>query len=74
MTVTLEWPVGPACNSRLANYTEHLIDNLAKNIFDIVSDYQKILYYKIILIDNRKNYGQIEIHNSGHIKLLYQQY
>ena len=43
MTVTLEWPAGPAYNSRLANYTEHLIDNLAKSIFDIVYDYQKIL-------------------------------
>ena len=74
MTITLERLVGPACDSKLANYIEHLIDNLAKNLVDIVYDYQEVLCCKVILINNQKNYGQIEIHNSSYIELLYQQY
>ena len=41
MTITLERPVSPVCDSELANDIRHLVDNLDTNIYDIVKDYQE---------------------------------
>ena len=74
MTVTLERPMSPACDSTLADDILYLVDNLDENIYSIVRDYQEIFCCEVILIDNNKNHWQIEIHGSGDIELLYQQY
>ena len=42
MTITLERPVSPVCDSKLANDIRHLVDNLDTNIYNIVKDYQEI--------------------------------
>ena len=42
MTITLERPVSPVCDSELANDIRHLVDNLDTNTYDIVKDYQEI--------------------------------
>ncbi|MDE5121470.1 MAG: hypothetical protein O4965_15845, partial [Trichodesmium sp. St19_bin1] len=74
MTITLERPVSPVCDSELANDIRHLVDNLDTNIYDIVKDYQKIFCCEVILVDNGQYHWQIEIHNSSEIELLQQQY
>ena len=74
MTITLERPVSPVCDSKLANDIRHLVDNLDTNIYDIVKDYQKIFCCEVILVDNGQYHWQIEIHNSSEIELLQQQY
>ena len=42
MTITLERPVSPVCDSKLADDIRHLVDNLDTNIYNIVKDYQEI--------------------------------
>ena len=64
MTITLERPVSPVCDSELANDIRHLVDNLDTNIYDIVKDYQEIFCCEVILIDDNKNHCEIEIHLS----------
>jgi hypothetical protein len=74
MTVTLERPVSPVCDSKLADDIRHLVDNLDTNIYDIVKDYQEIFCCEVILVDKGQYHWQIEIHNSSEIELLQQQY
>ncbi|NET29990.1 hypothetical protein [Okeania sp. SIO1I7] len=74
MTVTLERPMSPACDSTLALDIRHLVDSLDEKIYDIVRDYQEIFCCEIILIDNRSHHWQIEIYDSGEIELLHQKY
>lgn len=74
MTVTLERPMSPACDSTLADDIRHLIDSLDEKIYDIVRDYQEIFCCEIILIDDRSYHWQLEIHDSGEIELLHQKY
>ena len=74
MTITLERPVSPVCDSELANDIRHLVDNLDTNTYDIVKDYQEIFCCEVILVDNGQYHWQIEIHNSSEIELLQQQY
>ena len=74
MTITLERPVSPVCDSKLANDIRHLVDNLDTNIYDIVKDYQEIFCCEVILIDDNKNHCQIEIHDTGEIEMLQQGY
>ena len=74
MTITLERPVSPVCDSELANSIRHLVDNLDTNIYDIVKDYQKMFCCEVILIDDNKNHCQIEIHDTGEIEMLQQGY
>ncbi len=49
MTITLERPVSPVCDSELANDIRHLVDNLDTNIYNIVKDYQEIFCCEVIL-------------------------
>ena len=74
MTITLERPVSPVCDSELANDIRHLVDNLDTNIYNIVKDYQEIFCCEVILIDDNKNHFQIEIHDTGEIEMLQQGY
>ena len=74
MTITLERPVSPVCDSELANDIRHLVDNLDTNIYNIVKDYQEIFCCEVILIDDNKNHCQIEIHDTGDIEMLQQGY
>ncbi|MDE5081148.1 MAG: hypothetical protein O4859_07430 [Trichodesmium sp. St18_bin1] len=74
MTITLERPVSPVCDSELANDIRHLVDNLDTNIYNIVKDYQEIFCCEVILIDDNKNHCQIEIHDTGEIEMLQQGY
>ena len=74
MTITLERPVSPVCDSKLADDIRYLIDNLDTNIYDIVKDYQKMFCCEVILVDNGQYHWQIEIHDSSEIELLLQQY
>ena len=74
MTITLERPVSPVCDSELANDIRHLVDNLDTNIYDIVEDYQEMFCCEVILIDDNKNHFQIEIHDTGEIEMLQQGY
>lgn len=74
MTIALERPMSPAVDSTLANDIRHLIDNLPHHTYDIERDYQEILGCEVILIDNRREHWQLEIHDNGIIELLHQQY
>ena len=74
MTITLERPVSPVCDSELANDIRHLVDNLDTNIYNIVKDYQEIFCCEVILIDDNKNHCEIEIHDTGEIEMLLQGY
>ena len=74
MTITLERPVSPVCDSELANDIRHLVDNLDTNTYNIVKDYQEIFCCEVILIDDNKNHCQIEIHDTGKIEMLQQGY
>ena len=74
MTITLERPVSPVCDSKLADGIRYLIDNLDTNIYDIVRDYQEMFCCEVILIDDNKNHFQIEIHDTGEIEMLQQGY
>lgn len=78
MTITLEQPMSPACDSTLADDIKHLIDNLPQHTYDIERDYQEIFGCEVILIDNRREHWQIEIHKDVHeneiIELLHQKY
>ena len=74
MTITLERPVSPVCDSKLANDIRHLVDNLDTNIYNIVKDYQEIFCCEVILIDDNKNHCEIEIHDTGEIEMLQQGY
>ncbi len=74
MNIALERPMSPAVDSTLANDIRHLIDNLPHHTYDIERDYQEYLECEVILIDNRKEHWQIEMHDSGCIELLHQQY
>jgi len=74
MTLTLDRPMSPSVDSTLADDIRHLIDNLDENIYDIVRDYQPIFKSEVILVDNRQYHWQIELHDSGDIELLHQQY
>ena len=74
MTITLERPVSPVCDSKLADGIRYLIDNLDTNIYDIVKDYQEMFCCEVILIDDNKNHFQIEIHDTGEIEVLQQGY
>ena len=74
MTITLERPVSPVCDSKLADGIRYLIDNLDTNIYDIVKDYQEMFCCEVILIDDNKNHFQIEIHDTGEIEMLQQGY
>jgi len=74
MTIALERSVSPAVDSTLADDIKQVIDNLPPYIYDIERDYQEILSCEVILIDNRKEHWQLEIHDNGIIELLHQQY
>ena len=74
MTVTLERPMSRGYDSTLAGDIRHLIDNLDENIYNIVKDYQKEFCCEVILIDDNKNHCQIEMHDTGEIKILRQRY
>ncbi|MDJ0556484.1 MAG: hypothetical protein QNJ68_18995, partial [Microcoleaceae cyanobacterium MO_207.B10] len=62
MTVALLRPMSPVCDSTLADDIQLIIDNLDENIYDIEQDYQKNLGCEVILIDDRSQHWQIEIH------------
>ncbi|NET46494.1 hypothetical protein [Okeania sp. SIO2B3] len=74
MTLALERPMSPACDSTLADDIRHLVDSLDEKIYDIVRDYQEIFCCEVILIDDRSHHWQLEIHDSGEIELLHQKY
>ncbi|NEN88484.1 MAG: hypothetical protein F6K48_05910 [Okeania sp. SIO3H1] len=74
MTVTLERPMSPACDSTLASDIRHLIDSLDEKIYSIERDYQEIFCCEVILLDDRSQHWQLEIHDNGTIELLHQQY
>ncbi|NES64013.1 MAG: hypothetical protein F6K24_01505 [Okeania sp. SIO2D1] len=74
MTVTLERPMSPLCDSTLASDIRHLIDSLDEKIYNIEKDYQEIFCCEVIVIDDRSQHFQIEIHDSGEIELLHQKY
>lgn len=82
MTITLEWPMSPACDSILADDIRHLIDNLDSVIYEVVKDYQEVEGIEYILIDTRNHHYQLKLHdtnpikgdNSGKVELLKQKY
>lgn len=78
MTVALLRPMSPACDSTLADDIQLIIDNLDENIYDIEQDYQKNLGCEVILIDDRSQHWQIEIHKDLKdniiVELLHQKY
>ncbi|NEP85603.1 MAG: hypothetical protein F6K18_01490 [Okeania sp. SIO2C2] len=78
MTIALDRPMSPACDSALADDIRQLIDNLPLITYDIERDYQKNLGCEVILIDDRREHWQVEIHKDIHnnetIELLHQQY
>ena len=74
MTLALERPMSPACDSTLADDIRHLIDSLDEKIYSIEKDYQEIFQCEVILIDDRSQHWQAELHDNGTIELLHQQY
>ncbi|NES64101.1 MAG: hypothetical protein F6K24_01965 [Okeania sp. SIO2D1] len=78
MTIALDRPMSPVVDSTLADDIRLLIDNLDENIYDIERDYQEFLECEVILIDNRREHWQVEIHKDIHdnviVELLHQQY
>ncbi|MGK7921966.1 MAG: hypothetical protein AB4080_18375 [Trichodesmium sp.] len=74
MTLALERPMSPACDSTLADDIRHLIDNLPVALYDIEHDYQQYLECEVVLIDNRVEHWQLEIHDNDCIELLHQRY
>ena len=74
MTLALERPMSPLCDSTLADDIRHLIDSLDEKIYDIEKDYQEILGCEVILIDDRSQHWEVELHDNGIIELLHQQY
>ena len=59
MTITLERPVSPVCDSKLANDIRHLVDNLDTNIYNIVKDYQEICIRSVNWGKKRKSTGSV---------------
>lgn len=74
MTLALDRPMSPLCDSTLANDIRHLIDSLDEKIYNIERDYQEIFQCQVILIDDRSQHWQVELHDNGTIELLHQQY
>lgn len=78
MTIALERPMSPLLDSTLADDIRQLIDNLPVTLYDIEHDSQEILGCEVILIDNRREHWQIEIHKDLKdnliVELLHQQY
>ncbi len=66
--------MSPVVDSTLASDIRLLVDNLPVTLYDIEHDYQQYLECEVILVDNRVEHWQLELHDNGCIELLHQRY